>query len=98
MNWMTLLNQNIMTVEELTEYLHLTDDEYGYISDEIRQFPMSVTRYYMSHPTGKIRILGIMEDGKLLFQYKQAKDPDMISRIFSRYVGDDSWLPDDFLL
>jgi KamA family protein len=51
--------------------------------------------YTMSHPTGKIRILGALEDGKLLFQYKQAKDPGMIGRIFAREVGDDSWLPDE---
>lgn len=51
--------------------------------------------YTMSHPTGKIRILGFMEDGKLLFQYKQAKDPDLIGRIFSREVRDDAWLPDE---
>ena len=51
--------------------------------------------YTMSHPTGKIRILGAMEDGKLLFQYKQAKDSNLIGRIFSMDVGDDAWLPDE---
>ncbi len=51
--------------------------------------------YTMSHPTGKIRILGSMGEGKLLFQYKQAKNSDLIGRLFTRDVGDDSWLPDD---
>lgn len=54
--------------------------------------------YTMSHPTGKIRILGFMEDGKFLFQYKQAKDPELIGRIFAREVRDESWLPDEPLL
>ena len=50
--------------------------------------------YTMSHPAGKIRILGIMGEGKMLFQYKQAKNPDLIGRLFSMDIGDDAWLPD----
>jgi len=50
--------------------------------------------YTMSHVTGKIRILGKADDGKMVFQYKQAKDPAMIGRIFSVPVDDEqTWLP-----
>ena len=52
--------------------------------------------YTMSHVTGKIRILGETEDGKLLFQYKQAKDPSRIGRLFALDIPEDlMWLPDD---
>ena len=52
--------------------------------------------YTLSHISGKIRILGKLEDGKLLFQYKQAKDPQNIGRIFSLSLTDDAtWLPND---
>ncbi|MBP3913349.1 MAG: KamA family radical SAM protein, partial [Lachnospiraceae bacterium] len=50
--------------------------------------------YTMSHPSGKIRILGCGEDGKLVFQYKQAKNPDLIGKIFSLDPGDEAWLPE----
>jgi KamA family protein len=52
--------------------------------------------YTLSHISGKIRILGKLEDGKLLVQYKQAKDPQNIGRIFSLSLTDDAtWLPND---
>ena len=54
-----------------------------------------VADYTMSHVTGKIRILGEAEDGKLMFQYKQAKDPARIGKIFSHDVGEETWLPED---
>ena len=50
--------------------------------------------YTMSHVTGKIRILGTLPDGKMLFQYKQAKNPELIGKIFTREMGDETWLPD----
>ena len=37
--------------------------------------------YAMSHPTGKIKILGEIE-GKTVFQYKQAKDPANTGKVF----------------
>lgn len=53
--------------------------------------------YTMSHVTGKIRILGKADDGRMFFQYKQAKDPAMIGRIFSMALADDAtWLPEKF--
>ncbi len=51
--------------------------------------------YTMSHITGKIRILGQVDENTLLFQYKQAKDPANIGRIFTQRLGSDQmWLPD----
>ena len=50
-------------------------------------------RYAMSHPTGKIEILGEMDDRRMLFQYHQGKNPDHIGKIFLQDVGDDqAWL------
>lgn len=50
--------------------------------------------YTLSHVTGKIRILGKLENGNLLFQYKQAKDPKDIGRIFSLPLDETAtWLP-----
>lgn len=43
-------------------------------------------KYCLSHPTGKIEILGKFE-GKLLFKYHQAKDPDDLGKIFSKRLS-----------
>ena len=52
--------------------------------------------YTMSHVTGKIRILGEAEDGQLIFQYMQAKDPSRIGRIFTLPISDTrAWLPEE---
>lgn len=49
--------------------------------------------YCMSHVTGKIEILGIMEDGKVLFKYHQAKYEKDSSRIFLKEIAEDQcWL------
>ena len=49
--------------------------------------------YTMSHVTGKIRILGRLENGEMLFQYKQAKDPSMVGQLFTKNLApDDKWL------
>ena len=51
-------------------------------------------RFIMSHPTGKIEILGI-NNGKFFFKYHQAKNPDDIGIIFSKSVDKKStWLDD----
>jgi lysine 2,3-aminomutase len=51
-------------------------------------------RYIMSHHSGKIEILGIL-DGKFLFKYHQAKNSDDQGRIFTREVNKDAtWLDD----
>lgn len=53
-----------------------------------------VADYTLSHLTGKIRILGKAENGRMLFQYKQAKDPANIGKIFSLLLGpEETWLP-----
>lgn len=50
-------------------------------------------RYAMSHPTGKIEILGKAADGNMIFKYHQAKDPADNSRIFmKRLTEKDCWL------
>lgn len=48
MNWTDTLSKNLTTAEELREPLHLSEDEYRHIREEIELFPMSVTRYYLS--------------------------------------------------
>ncbi len=49
--------------------------------------------YCMSHVTGKIEILGVMEDGKVLFKYHQAKYEKDSSRIFLQEIAEDQcWL------
>ncbi len=53
--------------------------------------------YTISHITGKIRVLGETENGDLLFQYKQAKDPSLLGKIFSLPLAKDAvWLPEKF--
>ncbi len=49
--------------------------------------------YTMSHVTGKIRILGQTDNGEMLFQYKQAKDPSRIGQFFTKRLSpDEKWL------
>ena len=51
--------------------------------------------YCMSHHTGKIEILGCMEDGRMLFKYHQSKYREDDSRIFTLDIEEDQcWLPD----
>ena len=50
-------------------------------------------RYAMSHETGKIEILGMLNDKEMLFKYHQAKDPKNSSRIFTVELEDrQAWL------
>lgn len=57
--------------------------------------PAKAFTYAMSHPTGKIQILGSAGDGKMLFKYHQAKYPQDASRIFTQEVADgQAWLDD----
>ena len=54
-------------------------------------------RYSMSHKTGKIEILGSMNEGKMIFKYHQTKDPENSGRIFELEVADSqAWLPEEF--
>lgn len=50
-------------------------------------------RFVLSHETGKIEILGLLEDGSMLFKYHQAKDPANAGRIFTRHLDENEcWL------
>ncbi len=49
-------------------------------------------RYIMSHCTGKIEIVGIMDD-EIYFKYHQAKNPEDVGRFFKRKLKDTAaWL------
>lgn len=50
-------------------------------------------RFVMSHPTGKIEILGKISDGRMLFKYHQAKYDEDHSRMFVKNIEDSQcWL------
>lgn len=50
-------------------------------------------RFVMAHITGKIEIVGKMDDHKMLFKYHQAKNPEDASRIFMQEMApDQGWL------
>lgn len=50
-------------------------------------------RFVMSHPTGKIEILGKISDGRMLFKYHQAKYDEDQSRLFAENIEDSQcWL------
>ena len=52
-------------------------------------------RYVMSHPLGKIEILGEPEEGKMFFKFHQNKYPEDASRIFTVDISPDTtWLDD----
>ncbi|MDH4210173.1 MAG: KamA family radical SAM protein [candidate division WOR-3 bacterium] len=54
--------------------------------------PSKRFRYVMSHRTGKIEILGLL-DGYMYFRYHQAKDPDNLGKFFKRrLVATAGWL------
>ena len=50
-------------------------------------------RFILSHVSGKIEILGLLGEGKMLFKYHQAKNADDAGRIFVKDISDDQcWL------
>ncbi len=52
-------------------------------------------RYAMSHPRGKIEILGEPEAGTMLFKFHQSKDVADSTRIFAVKITDSAaWLDD----
>ena len=52
-------------------------------------------RFAMSHPTGKIEILGKMGKNKILFKYHQAKYEKDSGRIFTEMITENQcWLPE----
>ncbi len=52
-------------------------------------------KYVMSHKTGKIEILGVM-NGSIYFKYHQAKNEKDLGRIFSRKINKKAGWLDDF--
>ncbi len=51
--------------------------------------------FCMSHPTGKIEVLGRQADGRMLFTYHEARDVKNLGKVFALPVKDDqAWLPD----
>ena len=48
MLWQNELHHNITTIEELSKYYHFTEDEKNKLNRLLEQFPMSITRYYLS--------------------------------------------------
>ena len=70
------------------------------IVDEARSMQSGIgrsVRYAMSHPRGKIEILGEMNDGRMLFKFHQAKYAEDTFRIFTEPLSDgDTWLDEGF--
>jgi len=52
-------------------------------------------KYIMSHKTGKIEILGIIDD-EIYFKYHQAKNRKNLGKMFKRKVDDEAGWLDDF--
>ncbi|NCB51858.1 MAG: KamA family radical SAM protein [Clostridia bacterium] len=50
-------------------------------------------RFAMSHPLGKIEILGLLPNGEMVFKFHQNKNPEDNARIFTRRISPtDTWL------
>lgn len=56
--------------------------------------PSKQFRFAMSHPRGKIEILGKI-DGKVVFKFAQAKDKKDANYMFMQEMGDAGWLNQD---
>ncbi|MBR6084641.1 MAG: KamA family radical SAM protein [Spirochaetales bacterium] len=53
-------------------------------------------RYVMSHPKGKIEMIGMIESGETVFKFHQSADESDSARIFTRVLDADSrWLDDN---
>lgn len=66
----------------------IVDAARGLLNGQAKSF-----RYAMSHPTGKIEILGQLEDGKMLFKYHEVKDDADQGRIFTKALSPNQcWL------
>jgi len=53
-------------------------------------------KYCMSHPRGKIEIVGESPDGQMIFKFHQAKYPEDYGRIFMLKLDDEAgWLKED---
>lgn len=55
--------------------------------------PGKALRYCMSHVTGKIEIVGKLDETRMLFKYHEAKDPANLGRLFSLALDEErAWL------
>lgn len=53
-------------------------------------------KFCLSHPLGKLEILGSGGEGRMLFKFHEAKDAQNCGRLFALPVSDaDCWLPDE---
>ncbi len=53
-------------------------------------------KYCMSHPKGKIEIVGNLPNGETIFKFHQAKDKEDMGRVFTLQLNEDrGWLGDD---
>lgn len=48
MSWREALKENITTAEELSNFLHLSEEETKKLGQILERYPMSITRYYLS--------------------------------------------------
>ena len=48
MNWKEEVRTNITKASGLREYMNLTDSQIEHLDKILSQFPMTVTRYYLS--------------------------------------------------
>ena len=75
----------------LLQGIAIVDAAKEMMSGQAKQF-----RYVISHITGKIEIVGVIEDHKLLFKYHQAKEPADANMIFYDTVAPGQcWLDPD---
>ncbi len=63
--------------------IEITDGAKGMLSGLEKPF-----RYVMSHPEGKIEILGILEN-RMIYKFHQAKNRDNLGRIFTRKLDEE---------
>lgn len=73
------------------EGLKIVNETRGMLNGLAKSF-----RYALSHITGKIEILGVDEEGFMIFKYNQAKDKINSERLLRRKVEpNEAWLPED---
>ncbi len=54
-------------------------------------------KFCMSHPQGKIEIIGKLDDGNMVFRYHQPKYAEDAGKVFLRKLApDEGWLPEEF--
>ncbi len=73
----------------LAEGYTIVEEAKKYLDGHAKRF-----KYIMSHSTGKIELVGIMGD-EIILKYHQAKDPELMGKLFKRkLVPGAGWLDD----